>query len=70
MREAGYSQTYLRMLQNQMTALFTHASNIYNLTNNLCKKVKKMGKSDADKMDFWTYEEYQQFINTIEVGSR
>lgn len=23
MREAGYSQTYLRMLQNQMTALFT-----------------------------------------------
>ena len=29
-----------------------------------------MGKSDADKMDFWTYEEYQQFINTIEVGSR
>ena len=30
MREAGYSQTYLRMLQNQMTALFTHASNIYN----------------------------------------
>ena len=70
MREAGYSQTYLRMLQNQMTALFTHASNIYNLTNNPCKKVKKMGKSDADKMDFWTYEEYQQFINTIEVGSR
>lgn len=70
MREAGYSQTYLRMLQNQMTALFTHASNIYNLTNNPCKKVKKMGKSDADKMDFWTYEEYQQFINTIEAGSR
>ena len=70
MRDAGYSQTYLRMLQNQMTALFNHASNIYNLTNNPCKKVKKMGKSDADKMDFWTYEEYQKFINTIEVGSR
>ena len=53
-----------------MTTLFSHASNIYNLTNNPCKKVKKMGKSDADKMDFWTYEEYQQLINTIEVGSR
>jgi len=58
------------MLQNQMTALFTHASNIYNLANNPCKKVKKMGKSDVDKMDFWTYEEYQKFINTIEAGSR
>ena len=33
MREKGYAQTYLRMVQNQMTALFTHASNIYNLAN-------------------------------------
>lgn len=70
MREAGYSQTYLRMLQNQMTALFTHASNIYNLSNNPCKKVKKMGKPDAEKMEFWTYEEYQKFISTIEPNSR
>lgn len=54
MREKGYAQTYLRMVQNQLTALFTHASNIYNLANNPCKKVKKMGKSDADKLDFWT----------------
>lgn len=70
MREKGYAQTYLRMVQNQITALFTHASNIYNLANNLCKKVKKMGKSDADKLDFWTKEEYDQFIAGIEKGSR
>ena len=70
MREKGYAQTYLRMVQNQITALFTHASNIYNLANNLCKKVKKMGKSDADKLDFWTKEEYDQFIASIEKGSR
>ena len=53
-----------------MTALFTHASNIYNLANNPCKKVKKMGKSDADKLDFWTKEEYDRFIAGIEKGSR
>ena len=70
MREKGYAQTYLRMVQNQITALFTHASNIYNLANNPCKKVKKMGKSDADKLDFWTKEEYDQFISGIEKGSR
>jgi len=69
-RGKGYSQTYLRMIQNQITALFTHANNIYNLANNPCKKVKKMGKSDADKLDFWTKEEYDKFISTIEVGSR
>lgn len=69
-REKGFAPTYLRMIQNQMTALFTHASNIYNLANNPCKKVKKMGRSDADHIDFWTKEEYDQFIGTFEEGSR
>ena len=58
------------MIQNQITALFTHASNIYNLANNPCKKAKKMGKADADKIDFWTKAEYDKFIETFEVGSR
>ena len=70
MREKGFAPTYLQMIQNQITALFTHASNIYNLANNPCKKVKKMGKSDADKIDFWTKEEYDKFIETFEVGSK
>lgn len=69
-REKGFAPTYLRMIQNQMTALFSHASNIYNLGNNPCKKVKKMGKSDADHIDFWTKEEYDKFISTFEEGSR
>lgn len=69
-RSLNYSQTYLRMIQNQITALFTHAHNIYNLENNPCKKVKKMGKSDADKLDFWTKQEYDRFIETIDKGSR
>ena len=66
MREKGFSPTYLRMIQNQLTALFTHASNVYGLTNNPCKRVKKMGKADADKLNFWTREEYDRFINTID----
>lgn len=69
-RAKGFSQTYLRMIQNQITALFTHASNIYNLANNPCKRVKRMGKADADKLEFWTKEEYDRFIRGIEVGSR
>lgn len=64
--EKGYSQTYLRMIQNQLTAIFTHAYNIYGLSSNPCKKVKKMGKSDADKLNFWTRGEYDCFINTFE----
>ena len=70
MREKGFSQTYLRMIQNQLTALFTHAMNIYGLANNPCKRVKKMGKSDADELNFWTKDEYDRFIQTIDKKDR
>ena len=69
-RAMNYKPTYLRMIQNQMTALFTHACSVYRLSDNPCKKVKKMGKADADKVSFWTKREYDTFISTIEEGSR
>lgn len=70
MSEKGYSETYLRMIQNQLTALFTHASRVYDLKNNPCKKVKKMGKPEAGRLEFWTYEEYKKFISTIPPGTQ
>lgn len=66
----SYSQTYLRMIQNQMTALFTHAQKIYGLYNNPCQKVKKMGKPDADELEFWTIDEYNKFISSVESDDR
>ena len=68
-QEKGYSKTYERMIQNQLNALFNHAHKIYNLKENLCKKVKKMGKSDANKLEFRTKAEYDRFIAGIEPGS-
>ena len=68
-QEKGYSKTYERMIQNQLNALFNHAQKIYNLKENPCKKVKKMGKSDANKLEFWTKAEYDRFIAGIEQGS-
>lgn len=69
-QDKGFSQTYLRMIQNQLTALFNHANNIYGLRDNPCKKVKKMGKPDADELNFWTKEEYDCFIATIDKSDR
>ncbi len=68
-QEKGYSKTYERMIQNQLNALFNHAQKIYNLKENPCKKVKRMGKSDADKLEFWTKEEYECFITVIDPES-
>ena len=68
-QEKGYGKTYERMIQNQLNALFNHAQKIYNLKENPCKKVKRMGKADADKLEFWTKEEYDRFITVINPGS-
>ena len=57
-----YSPTYLRMIQNQLTALFNHAERFYDLRDNPCKKVDKMGRSNAGELNFWTKDEYEVFI--------
>ncbi|SKB58387.1 Phage integrase, N-terminal SAM-like domain [Lachnospiraceae bacterium] len=64
----SFSESYLRMIQNQLTALFTHAEKIYGLKSNPCKKVKKMGNSDGRSLNFWTRQEYDKFISTFEKG--
>ncbi len=70
MQTKGFSESYLRMIQNQLTSLFTHASRIYDLNVNPCKKVKRMGSSDSRSLEFWTADEYQKFISTMESGTR
>lgn len=70
MKKKGYKPTYLRMVNNQINALFNHAEMIYGLSENPCKKVKKMGKSDADKLSFWTKEEYNTFISSLDKNDR
>lgn len=69
-QKKGYSDSYLRMIQNQLTSLFTHAAKIYDLSVNPCKKVKRMGNSDSKSLNFWTLDEYKQFIQTMEPGTR
>lgn len=63
-----YSPTYLRMIQNQLTALFNHAERFYDLRDNPCKKVDKMGRSNARELNFWTKDEYEVFLETFAEG--
>ena len=61
----GYSQTYLRTINNQLTAIFNYAVKYYDLKNNPCRKAGSMGKNKADEMQFWTKEEFSKFIDGI-----
>ena len=69
MRDAdgkGYSPTYLRTINNQLTAIFNHAVNYYDLSKNPCKAFKKIGKKNNKEMFFWTKEEYLKFSEAIQ----
>lgn len=61
----GYTQTYLRTIQNQLNAIFNHAVKYYNLPKSPCLANKKMGKSKAKEMLFWTQTEYQTFVAAV-----
>lgn len=66
MMDQGYKPTYLRMLQNQVTAVFNHAERFYGLKDNPCKKIDKIGKANAKELNFWTKEEYDRFIQSFD----
>ncbi|MCD8082064.1 MAG: site-specific integrase [Clostridiales bacterium] len=61
----AYTPTYLRTIQNQLSALFNHAVKFYGLPVNPSAQAGKMGKSNAKAMLFWTQDEYLQFIQTM-----
>ena len=60
-----YSQTYLRTIQNQLSAIFNHACRFYGLTVNPSKQAGKMGKAKGKEMLFWTKEEYLKFAEVM-----
>ena len=60
-----YSQTYLKAINNQLTAMFNYAVKYYDLRENPCTKAGSMGKSKAEEMQFWTKAEFEQFIQAV-----
>lgn len=61
----GYSPTYLKTINNQLSAIFNYAVRYYDLKSNPCAKTGSMGKSKAEEMDFWTGEEFRRFIDSV-----
>lgn len=59
------SRTYLRTIHNHMWALFNHAVRYYGLKSNPCNASKKLGSPKPKKLNFWTLEEYLQFIEVV-----
>lgn len=61
----GYAPTYLKTINNQLSAIFNYAVKYYDLPKNPCVQAGSMGKSQADSMKFWTQEEFEIFVDCV-----
>ena len=61
----GYSPTYLKTVNCQLTAIFNYAMRYYNMQDNPCRKAGAIGKSKGEPKDFWMQEEFNAFLETV-----
>lgn len=60
-----YSQTYLRTVNNQLSAIFNHAVRYYGLLSSPVAKAGKIGSAKGAEMKFWTRDEYLAFAEQV-----
>lgn len=61
----GYSQSHLHQINVVMVQLMGYAVKYYGLKQNPCNIAGSMGKSDVRRLNFWTLEEFQKFLDTV-----
>ncbi|WP_414840375.1 phage integrase SAM-like domain-containing protein [Carnobacterium sp. TMP28] len=59
------SQTYIKTINNQVSAILNYAVKFYNLPSSPIHKTGTIGKKHADTMQFWTLDEFNQFIKAV-----
>ena len=59
-----YAQTYLRTVENQLSAIFNYAVDYYDLPKNPI--VKRMGSKEAPEATIWELSMYRKFQREIE----
>ncbi len=60
-----YSGTYLRTINNQLSAIFNHAVKYYGLGKSPAAPTIKIGERKGSEMRFWTKEQYLMFSEEI-----
>ena len=60
-----YSGDHVKTIHAQLTAIFSHAVNFYNLPYNPARRAGTMGNEVPKEMNFWTKEEYLKFSEAM-----
>jgi len=60
-----YADTYIRSVNNRLSAIFNYAVKFYNLKTNPCHCAGYIGKKKAGKMKFWTLDEFNLLMSKV-----
>lgn len=58
-----YSQTYLKRINNELSAILNHAVRYYKLPYNPLRVTGSIGAKHADKKNFWTLDQFNKAMN-------
>ena len=61
----GYAPTYLRTVNNQLSAISNHAARYYGFHPNPAAHTVKMGGKETSEMRFWAKGEYLKFADEM-----
>ena len=60
-----YSQTYIRTIRSQFTAIMNYAVRLHGLPFNPLDKAEMVGCKEAEPRAYWTLDEFIQFRNVV-----
>lgn len=55
-----YSQTYIKAINNEFSAIMNYAVKFYGLSHNPVRRAGSIGRKHADGIQFWTLDEFNQ----------
>jgi len=58
-----YSQTYVKSISIQLSALMNYAVKYYNLARNPCHAAGSIGKAYADEMNIWSRDQFEHVMS-------
>ncbi len=61
----SYKATYLKTINDQLSAIFNYAVRYYGLHRNPCSIAGAMGRGRSEEMEFWTQEEFEDFLECV-----
>lgn len=59
------SETYIKTINNQISAVFNYAVRYYDLPYNPVTRAGSIGKGRAPEMRYWTVEEFDKFVIAV-----